>query len=231
MAYIHSLISWKKYAVISRLGVFVVSEKKDLYTIGYAQFSLDSFVRVLKQFGVTAVADVRSVPFSSFHSEYNSTNLKRFLKYSGIEYVFLGEHLGARFPDKSVYVNGVARYDKIAKHELFLRGIKRLIDGSMNYTIALMCAEKDPLNCHRAMLVARNATNFFNIKHILGVGKVEIHRDTEFRLLKMYNLEQLKLPGLSGESAALDEAYRRRSEQIAYNDGTESNDNEDMDCA
>lgn len=207
------------------------SDKKDLYTVGYTQFSLEEFAQVLNKFGVTAVADVRSVPYSSFHSDYNSRNLKNYLRCSGIEYVYLGEHFGARFPDKSVYVDGVAMYDKIARHELFVKGVDRLISGSRNYTIALMCAEKDPINCHRAILVARNLTNYFNIKHILNGKEVESHRDTEMRLLKMYHLDQLRLPGVIGESAALEEAYCRRSEQIAYREDAENRNEEDRDCA
>lgn len=205
-----------------------MNEKKKLYTIGYSSFSPEEFADVLSKYGITALADVRSSPYSAYHPDYNRDNLRNFLKRQGIQYVYLGRELGARFEDPAVYDQGRANFEKIAAHPLFRQGLERLKDGAQEFTIALMCAEKDPLTCHRTLLVSRNLTDAFRILHILGDGTVEEHAKTEDRLLKLFKLDQFNLPGVKEESLSLNEAYRLQSEKIAYSVQEEAQTEEDI---
>ena len=205
-----------------------------LFTIGYSNLDIDYFIFILTKYNVTALADVRSSPYSRYLYHFNRENLKNSLLKSRIKYVFLGEELGARPRAKSCYMDGKAIYEKIAKTPEFYQGIKRISQGSETHTIALMCAEKDPIVCHRAILVCQHLKVFsLDINHILQDGSLESHQHLENRLLEIHNLVQpatesivqLSLfDNLSAQiprqilspEAALREAYKRQGDKIAY---------------
>lgn len=124
-----------------------------LFTIGYSGRSMDDFIALLEEHKITALCDVRSLPYSSRNPEFNRESLKKALKSRNIEYVFLGEELGARPKDPSCYTEGKAIYQKIAATTLFKSGLERIKVGmEKGFVLALMCAEKDPMNCHRSIL-------------------------------------------------------------------------------
>jgi uncharacterized protein (DUF488 family) len=84
--------------------------------------------------------------------------------------------------------------EKIAATKLFQEGIHRLLKDSEDYKIALMCAEKDPITCHRAILVCQYLRQHnLNINHILKNGDLETHTVLEERLLKEHNLTRPKI--------------------------------------
>lgn len=193
-----------------------MEDKKTIYSIGYSSFSKEQFADVLAKYAITAIADVRSSPYSSFHREFNKENLQKFLRSRRIEYVYLGKELGARFEDQSVYVDNQVSFEKVAAHPLFKQGMKRITEGARSFTIALMCAEKDPLTCHRALLVSRSLASRFIVLHILGDGGIEEHSAMEERLLKLFRIDQYQLPGVCDERISLQEAYQRQSKKVAY---------------
>jgi uncharacterized protein (DUF488 family) len=191
-----------------------------VYSVGHSNHSGETFIALLNRVGITAIADVRSMPFSRFAPHFNQANLKYFLKEAGIAYSFLGDELGARPKDRTCYRNGTANYDLIAATEAFSAGLERVIKGAEKYTIALMCAEKDPLDCHRNILVARHlAKRGVVIKHVLADGQVEENSVTEGRLLKLTGEDKNDLFVSHGE-APIDRAYTKRSEAIAYTEST-----------
>jgi len=161
----------------------------ELFTIGHSNLSIEAFVLLLQKHGITAVADVRSHPFSRYLPHFNQSQIKASLSTIGIKYVFLGKELGARPEDLSCYdTDGKALYDRIAATPLFLAGIQRLLKGVKNYKVSLMCAEKDPIACHRNVLVCRQLRKFnLQINHILLDGTLEAHQDLEARLLNKFN--------------------------------------------
>src|SRR6266446_5531061 len=126
-----------------------------VYTIGHSTHTIEKLIALLKDHGITALCDVRSQPYSRMNPQFNREPLKQALRDSGILYVFLGAELGARSEDKSCYRNGQVQYDLLARTDLFKRGIERVKDGAHRYRLALMCAEKEPLDCHRTILVSR----------------------------------------------------------------------------
>lgn len=208
--------------------------KNRLFTIGHSNLDIKEFIALLSQHNVTALADVRSSPYSRYVSQFNKENLKNSLLNVGIKYVFLGEELGARTKDRSCYVEGKAVYENIAKTQLFSQGIQRIKKGSESYNIALMCAEKDPITCHRAVLICQHLKVLpLDINHILQDGNLESHENLENRLLEIHNLgqsakessvqlslfdniaDETPLPTLSPEEA-LKEAYRKQGDKIAY---------------
>ncbi|MBR8834051.1 MAG: DUF488 domain-containing protein [Stigonema ocellatum SAG 48.90 = DSM 106950] len=207
----------------------------ELLTIGHSNHSIEAFIALLQKHKVTAVADVRSHPYSRYLPHFNQALLKPALLNVEIHYVFLGRELGARSDDPTCYVDGKALYTKIAATKLFSEGIQRILKGAEKYKIVLMCAEKDPIICHRAILVCQHLRKYnINISHILRNSNLETHEQLEERLLKLHGLKQsesdkhmqLSLfnePSFKEHSItkyskkeAIVEAYTRQSEEIAY---------------
>lgn len=159
------------------------SRERPIYTVGHSSHSVEVFMSLLARHRIDAVADVRSVPYSRWQPHFNRGNLRRALREQGIAYVFLGNELGARTDDPRCYENGRVRYRLLAKTSLFRSGIARLLQGSTRRTIALMCMEKNPLECHRAILVARELEESgIDVVHILPDGKAETHTATMEKL-------------------------------------------------
>ena len=127
----------------------------EIWTIGHSTLSYESFVQRLKASSVTAVADVRSAPFSRHFPHFNRKELQAALRKDAISYVYLGKELGGRPESEELYSGGVADYEKMARSAIFTDGLNRVIEGSEIYRIALMCSEHDPLDCHRCLLVGR----------------------------------------------------------------------------
>ena len=186
-----------------------------LFTIGYSSFSAEEFIGVLHSHNIKAVVDVRSQPYSKFHPDYNKQSLPSVLRENGIQYVFLGKELGARRDEPACYKNGRVIYPLVMEAKGFKDGVKRLLTGIEKMRVTLMCAEKDPITCHRTILICRYLMSHeIDIKHILPKGKVELQADAENRLLKLWNLDELEL--FSSRNEQLRKAYAKQGEKIAF---------------
>src|SRR5438067_1016033 len=165
-----------------------------VYTIGHSNHPISKLVELLLEHDITAVADVRSHPYSRFSPQFNREGLQAELSTAGITYVFLGRELGARSEDPNCYENGKVQYDRLARTAPFREGISRLADSAGDYRITLMCAEKDPLTCHRAILICRHlAAKGIGAKHILEDGRIETHEAAISRLLAELGLDESDL--------------------------------------
>lgn len=186
-----------------------------VFTIGHSTHLFETFVGLLQQHGVTALADVRSEPYSRFNPQFNRAALEQRLTAYGIKYVFLGRELGARSDDQSCYDNGRVQYTRLAQSSLFVSGLERVVNGTKKYHIALMCAEKDPLECHRTLLVARAlADRGIAVQHILADGRLESHEAAMERLLDLVGLNQPELFRSNEELIA--DALTRQEQRVAY---------------
>jgi uncharacterized protein (DUF488 family) len=190
----------------------------DLFSIGHSNIPAERFVALLRAAGVNAVADVRSVPVSRFFPWFSGKNLKLLLAREGIGYSPYGKELGGRPRDQSLYRDGSADYEAMARQPEFQAGIDRLVADAARCRVCVMCAEREPLDCHRCLLVARELTaRGLAVGHILHDGAIEPHSQTEQRLLTLAgeNGDPLDLfaTGLGERLAA---AYRRRARAVAY---------------
>lgn len=184
-------------------------------TIGHSTHSLDVFVALLEKHGVTAVADVRSSPFSRFNPQFNKGNLESPLEQKRIKYVFLGRELGARSDDPSCYENGRVQYARLARTRLFESGLQRVMRGAHRFRIALLCAEKEPLECHRTLLVSRALyEQGVPVQHILADGQLEGHGDSMLRLLDLVGLPGGDL--FQPTEALIAQAMAKQEARIAY---------------
>ena len=160
-----------------------------VFTIGHSNHSLETFSNLLTRHGVGVLADVRSTPYSRFNPQFNREPLKHALKSSEIEYVYFGGELGGRPNDAACYEGGRVRYDRVAKTRYFRRGVEQVMKVAEEHRVALMCAEKEPLDCHRTLLVAQALdAQGAGIQHILADGTLENHADAINRLLRQHDL-------------------------------------------
>jgi uncharacterized protein (DUF488 family) len=187
----------------------------DLLTIGHSNIPADRFVGLLRGAGVNAIADVRSTPASRHFPWFSKTNLTVRLQQEGMLYLPFGDALGGRPRDAALYCDGVADYEGMAERPEFAAGLDRLCAAAARQRVCLMCAEREPLDCHRCLLVARAlAERGLAVGHILHDGTVEPHAAIERRLLADYG-EGADLFS-AGHNDRLAAAYRRRARAVAY---------------
>jgi len=192
-----------------------------VFTIGHSTHSAEVFLSLLRQHCVDAVADVRSSPFSRFNPQYNRQKLELSLKESGILYVFLGKELGARTEDRSCYEHGRVQYARLAQTSLFQSGLDRVQQGAQKYRIALMCAEKEPLDCHRTLLVGRALIGRgLDLMHIHAGGQLETHDAAMVRLLDLVGVPRADL--FRSREELLADALAIQEERIAFVDESQS---------
>ena len=188
---------------------------KTVYTIGHSNGTAERLLGLLNRHGITAVADVRSQPYSRFNPQFNREDLASVLKASGLEYIFLGHELGARSSNSACHRDGRAQYSLIAKTPAFERGIERLREGMENLRVAILCAEKEPLTCHRSILIGRYLhERSFDVQHILEDGSLEGHDASLLRLLALHGMQENHLFHTRDELVAI--AYEKQAEQIEF---------------
>jgi uncharacterized protein (DUF488 family) len=187
-----------------------------IYTIGHSKHPIDRFIALLQQHAIDALADVRSTPYSRFNPQFNKEKLQAASRESGVRYVFLGEELGARSKDPECYDEaGRVSYASLAASQPFRRGLDRLLTGMKDHRIALMCAEREPLECHRTILVARELEKLgVPVTHILQDGSLEPHQQAMQRLvteLKLVGSDLFRTP-----DELIGDAYEKQGARIAY---------------
>lgn len=191
-----------------------------VYTVGHSNHSIEEFIQLLEKHNINCICDVRSMPYSRFTEQYNRENIKGFLSKYNIKYLFFGEEFGARREEKSLLTNGMVDFEKVAKNEKFIKGIERIEKGlERGYRIALMCTEKEPIECHRTILVSRNLSiKGMNVLHILADGTAVCHEKIEEELVEKYfpNRNQLSIFDINETVDYLKEAYKKANSDIGY---------------
>lgn len=188
-----------------------------LFTIGYAGKQQSEFIAYLKQYGITALVDVRSSPYSGMYKEYNEDRLKELMPSHNIAYMPMGSLLGPRSPHDSHYddSNQVV-FRKLAKSEAFVSGVSRTLVGlERGYKIAMLCAEKDAATCHRSILIADHFLHQHDIDvaHIQGDGQLEMQTEIEKRLAEAFGF----VPDMfMGEDECRENAINEQAKKVAY---------------
>ena len=201
-----------------------INEKiMEVYTIGYSSFKLEDFIKELHSHGITCVIDVRSTPYSQRYSEYNKEALDLELKKNNIVYRNYANRFGARQENPGFYgKDGILDFKLFIQSDEFQSGIEIIKKGlDLGYTFAFMCAEKDPINCHRSIMVGQGLKNAgFIVKHIKHTGEIETQDELEQRILDMYFKDRWQLSLFSNETEnekeLIDKGYELRNKDIGY---------------
>jgi uncharacterized protein (DUF488 family) len=195
----------------------MIARAHTVLTIGHSNHPLESFLALLQRHDVNALAYVRSAPYSRFAPQFTKESLERTTRKWNIKFVFLGRELGGRSDDPSCYVNGRVQYARLACTEIFSKGLARVIRGASDYRLALMCAEKDPLDCHRTLLVSPALIERgIVVEHILADGRLESHDGAMERLLETVGLPHEDL--FRSRQELIAEALTKQERRVAYTD-------------
>jgi uncharacterized protein (DUF488 family) len=192
-----------------------------IFTVGHSNHTPETFIALLRSHRISAIADVRSSPYSRFAPQFNRDTITSILAANHVVYVFLGNHLGARPNDPDCFRNGTIDFSRLCQTDYFQEGLARVRKGASQFNLALMCTEKDPIQCHRTILVCRHLrTKDTIIKHILEDGELEDNRDSERRLMEVLNMPAIDL--FKTPEDLVEEAYDKQGERIAYHEDEET---------
>jgi uncharacterized protein (DUF488 family) len=188
-----------------------------ILTIGHSTHTFARFTELLRMHGVAAVADVRSSPYSRFNLDFSGEALQNLLTSNGFLYIYLGKELGGRSDDPSCYVEGRVSYQKLAQRPPFKMGVQDLLKGAQLFRTALLCAEREPLACHRTLLISTELTRLgVPVTHIHADGTLESQEDAMTRLMKLVGLSDKDLYRTRAELEA--EACSLQEKRVAYVD-------------
>lgn len=186
-------------------------------TIGHSNHTIDQFIDLLRLHGVTAIVDVRSQPYSRYNLGFNREPFGQSLKRQGIAYAFLGRELGARTDDRGCYENGRVQFRRLAETDLFKSGLRRVIQGAARRRLALVCAEKEPLACHRTLLVSRAVVEAgLAVAHIHADGSLESQADALARLPQLLGMPEADL--FRSREQVIADAIAIQEQRIAFAD-------------
>lgn len=196
------------------------SSTPSIFTLGHSNLELQDYLNIVLTHDIEVVCDVRSRPASFRFPQFNREPFEECLRAAGLRYAFFGEELGGRPEDSRAYsADGRVNYEQRRKATDFQAAIDRVIALSQTSRIVLMCAEEDPLQCHRFLMICP-ALLERGIKpvHIRRAGELESQLDAEDRLLKLHDLSGFASDALfSGErDEALQDALRRQAKDFAF---------------
>lgn len=146
-----------------------------LFTIGHSRHAIGHFTKLLHAHAIARLVDVRSHPSSKWAAHFDRAALAQLPGTQGIYYVFLGRQLGGRPEDRAFYrADGSVDYVRRAAAPDFVAGIEQLVELARDRRAVILCAEEDPVNCHRRRLVAPALHRAgLEVVHIRGDGRLE----------------------------------------------------------
>jgi uncharacterized protein (DUF488 family) len=146
-----------------------------ILTLGHSNHPVERLIELLHRHGVTILADVRSQPYSRFAHQFNRENLQPVVTNAGLRYLFLGEELGGRQLGRITNLQErLAAYERLRETPQFQRGLDRVLREAETATVAMLCAEEDPTECHRRVWVARGLRERgATVEHIRGDGRLD----------------------------------------------------------
>ena len=198
--------------------------KKVIYTVGHSNHSAEHFLELLQAHGVDCVVDVRSIPSSQYNPQYNKPHLAAYLQENDIIYLHFGKEFGARQTNSFVHdEEGRVDFEKFRQTEAFRLGIARLEEGTeKGFVPALMCAEANPLECHRFSMISNYLTEHgYEVRHILKDKEIAAHEDLEKEILKKF-AKKLPQPNIFEPDITKEDqikaAYRLHNKIVGWKD-------------
>lgn len=199
-----------------RNGIVVENAEARLISVGHSNHEWPAFVALLQRIGVTALADVRSSPYSGRFPHFNRESLNNALRDEQIAYVFLGDLLGGRPGQPSLYdEEGRVNYERVRQTTLFRYGLEQLTRACNTHIVAFLCSEEDPLQCHRGLMIAPALSERgLPPHHLRKDGSLETNEQMERRLFRETGVGAGVIDGLF--AATLTEEDRRLLLAAAY---------------
>ncbi|NUR19243.1 MAG: DUF488 domain-containing protein [Gemmatimonadaceae bacterium] len=186
-----------------------------LYTIGHSLHSSEHFLALAREHAIDMILDVRSSPYSSRAPQFARSSMAAWLADAGIDYLFAGKTLGGRPVDLTLYDEQRASYIRMAQWQPFIASLRKAVRMARGRRVAFACAEGDPLECHRFLLIGRYLhSHGLEVRHILPSSAIEVHSAGERRLVQILGLGQSELFHHSNDAVAA--AYLLQESRVAY---------------
>lgn len=168
-----------------------------IFTIGHSTLPIEEFIRLLQEFGIEVVADIRTVPKSRHNPQFNQDELRQSLQKEQIGYLHLKALGGLRHASKTsintawknLSFRGFADY---MQTEDFHQGLEQLMQLAAEKTVVIMCAEALPWRCHRSLIADALTIRNYSVIEILGKGSSRPHRLTPWAKV---DGDQITYPG------------------------------------
>ncbi|HEX5482562.1 MAG TPA: DUF488 domain-containing protein [Terriglobia bacterium] len=191
-----------------------------LFTVGHSNLDFSAFVKLLTDWSVNLLIDVRSQPRSGRFPQFSQPGFEKMMENAGMRYLFLGDELGGRPDDPDAYrSDGVVDYRARRKSYAFQSGIERVLSELDRAPCALLCAEEDPLECHRFLMICPELVQMgIQPIHIRKGSRIERQEDAENRLLGAHGFGGVAASTLfpQARTDALEEAYELQASKFAY---------------
>jgi uncharacterized protein (DUF488 family) len=159
-----------------------------VYTVGHSTRSLDELIAVLQGANVQALIDVRSVPRSRRHPQFERKSLACSLPARGIEYHHEPTLGGFRRPRPDSPNGGWSQpafrgyADYMARSE-FADGLRRLQAHARRCRACVMCAEAQWWRCHRRLIADALVIGGWRVLHLGLGGEPALHELTPFAVV------------------------------------------------
>ena len=175
------------------------AEQLVVWTIGHSTRPIDEFIALLGAHGVRRVADVRTIPRSSRHPQFNGDRLALSLGGAGMAYRHIPGLGGLRRPRRDstnlAWQNESFRgYADYMETTAFEDALHELVDLAAEPT-AIMCAEAVWWRCHRQLISDALVARGIAVRHILSSGPAQPHHLTSFAVT---DGGRVRYPGLLG---------------------------------
>ena len=195
-------------------------EVRTVYSIGYGMRSQEGFINTLNMVCADTVIDIRSTPKSRLAPQFDADTIYEALQAKGIDYYLAGDRLGGRPEDLSLYSpSGRVDWDALREDTSFKEGIAAIEKlASEGHVVAVVCAEGDPLFCHRFGTVSRTLSeDGMQVRHVLTNGETLSHAELEARLVSKYESKGVLRSAISGSySEQLTEAYNLLNDERGF---------------
>lgn len=196
------------------------SRHRSLFTVGHSSLEFLQFVKLLKDCSISLLIDVRSQPRSGRFPQFSQPGFERMMENAGMGYLFLGDELGGRPDDPDAYrSDGVVDYRLRRKSYAFQSGIERVLNEVDRAVCALLCAEEDPLECHRFLMICPELIRMgIRPVHIRKGSRIESQEEAENRVLEAHGFGGVAVSTLflEARATALEEAYELQAGKFAY---------------
>lgn len=152
-----------------------------LFTLGHSNRTLDEFFTILHGAGIRQLIDVRSLPQSRRYPSYNRNTLSLACEDEQIAYAWFGRELGGLRNEKSdsrhcaLTSSSFRGYADHMGSRLFLEGIDRITTLARVQPVAIMCAEREPSQCHRSMIADYLSLQGWQVTHLLAPQQSSAH--------------------------------------------------------
>lgn len=166
-------------AWLKRIGTFTMTA---LFTLGHSNRSLPELIELLKQAGIETLVDIRAQPRSTRHPTFNEDSLRGATGAVGVQYHWAGRQLGglraaqADSPHKALAADGLRGFADYMDEPGFTRAIAQLLGLAERAPTAILCAEREPLHCHRSLIADYLTLQGVEVTHLIDAATQRPHQ-------------------------------------------------------